>query len=257
MICKYCWQPPSPDQWTSLQSSLVSAASPALRAAAEAHMQQQLILNMQQSGISFQDPSSTYVDADVSMEPGVHVGIGVQLYGRTHIGKNAVLEGPTYICNAIIGPQCHIKPFCHLDSCSILKGCQIGPYARVRPGTALKEGVFLGNFVEVKNSCMGTGSQASHLAYIGDAEVGEQALIAAGCITCNFDGKQKHKTCIGESAFVGSNTVLVAPVDVGHHAIIGAGSTITGHVPPHALGIARSRQTVIDGYAQRRRAQQQ
>ena len=255
MLCKQPCQPPSASQCSSLQASLVAAADPILHAAAEAHMQQQLIQNMQQSGVSFQDPGGTHVHADVGMEPGVQVGVGVQLYGHTHIQQNAVIDGPTYICNANIGSGCHIKSFCHLEDCSIAEGCQIGPYARLRPGASLQEDVFLGNFVEVKNSCMGARSQASHLAYIGDAEVGSRALIAAGCITCNFNGKQKHRTSIGEASFVGSNTVMVAPVDIGHHAMIGAGSTITENVAPYALGIARSRQTVIDEYARRRHEQ--
>ncbi len=131
------------------------------------------------------------------------------------------------------------------------ESCQVGPYARLRPGALLEHGVFLGNFVEVKNSCMGAASQASHLAYIGDADVGERALVAAGCVTCNYDGQQKHRTVIGPAAFVGSNTVMVAPVEIGQRAVIGAGSAITQDVPMHALAIARSRQTVIEGYADR------
>ena len=257
VLCKHLCQPSQNAIYSHLQSSLVSAANPALHAAAEAYMQQQLIRHMRQSGISFQDPGGTHIHADVNLEPGVQIGVGVQLYGNTHIQRNAIIEGPTYIRNSTIAAHCHIKPFCHLEDCSIAEGCQIGPYARLRPGASLKEGVFLGNFVEVKNSCMGARSQASHLAYIGDADVGEQALIADGCITCNFDGKQKHRTSIGNAAFVGSNTVMVAPVSIGDHAITGAGSIITEGVPPHALGIARSRQTIIEGYAQRRQAPSQ
>lgn len=252
IVCKHLCQPPQNAFCSQLQSSLVSAANPALHAAAEANLQQRLIHHLQQSGVSFQDPGGTRIHADVGLEPGVQIGVGIQLYGRTHIQRNAIIEGPTYIRNAIIAQECRIKPFCHLEDCSIAEGCQIGPYARLRPGACLKEGVFLGNFVEVKNSCMGPHSQASHLAYIGDADVGEQARVAAGCITCNFDGKQKHRTSIGNSAFVGSNTVMIAPVSIGDHAVTGAGSIITEDVPPNALGIARSRQTVIGEYAQRR-----
>ena len=243
--------PPAQQQLDEFSSALVAIADPVLQAAVESFMQQQLIHQMQQGGVRFQDSTTTHIDADVSIEPAVHIGVGVQLYGRTHIQQGTIIEGPTYISSAEIGPFCHIKSFCHLEGCSLDESCQVGPYARLRPGAVLEHGVFLGNFVEVKNSCMGAASQASHLAYIGDADVGERALIAAGCITCNYDGQQKHRTTIGPAAFVGSNSVMVAPVEIGQRAIIGAGSTITQDVPMHALGIARSRQRVIEWYAER------
>ena len=244
-------KPPAADETSIPMSARILVCHSALHAAAEGLMRQRIISRMQHDGVSFQDPNNTHIDADVSIEPGVHIGVGIQLYGRTVIEQDAVIEGPTYIRDSRIGARCHIKPFCHLEGCSLAESCQLGPYARLRPGADLEDSVFLGNFVEVKNSRMGSHSQASHLTYIGDADVGESVLIAAGCITCNFDGARKHHTSIGQHAFIGSNTAMVAPVTIGHHAIVGAGSTITEDVPPQALGIARSRQTVVNGYAQR------
>jgi len=126
----------------------------------------------------------------------------------------------------------------------VREGCDIGPYAHLRPGADVGPNVRIGNFVEVKAARVRRGTKAGHLTYIGDAEIGEEVNIGAGTITCNYDGKRKHRTVIGDRAFIGSNTALVAPVEIGEDAIIGAGSTITADVPPRTLGLGRARQVI-------------
>jgi bifunctional UDP-N-acetylglucosamine pyrophosphorylase/glucosamine-1-phosphate N-acetyltransferase len=128
------------------------------------------------------------------------------------------------------------------------KGCVIGPFARLRPGTRLADGVHVGNFVEVKNSTLGTGSKANHLSYLGDTTVGRQVNVGAGTVTCNYDGASKHRTEIGDGAFIGSGSMLVAPVSVGAEATIGAGSTITKPAPAGKLTVERSRQVTVDNW---------
>jgi bifunctional UDP-N-acetylglucosamine pyrophosphorylase / glucosamine-1-phosphate N-acetyltransferase len=135
-----------------------------------------------------------------------------------------------------------IRAFSHLDGCDVGPDCSIGPFARLRPGTVLRRDVHIGNFVEVKAATIGEGVKASHLSYLGDATVGAGTNIGAGTITCNYDGFDKHRTTIGERVFVGSDSVLVAPVTVGDGAFIGAGSVITDDVPPDAMALGRGRQ---------------
>jgi bifunctional UDP-N-acetylglucosamine pyrophosphorylase/glucosamine-1-phosphate N-acetyltransferase len=137
---------------------------------------------------------------------------------------------------------------CHVEGASPGANCEIGPFARLRPGAVLAEGVKVGNFVEIKNSELGAHSKANHLSYVGDATVGARVNIGAGTITCNYDGANKHRTSIGEGAFIGSGVMLVAPVDVGAGATIGAGSTITKPVPANELALERSKQIVVPGW---------
>jgi bifunctional UDP-N-acetylglucosamine pyrophosphorylase/glucosamine-1-phosphate N-acetyltransferase len=132
-------------------------------------------------------------------------------------------------------------------------GCRVGPFARLRPGAVLRRGAKVGNFVEVKNAELGAGAKANHLAYVGDATVGEHANIGAGTVTCNYDGEAKHHTTIGAGAFIGSDTMLVAPVTVGEGATTGAGSVITQDVPAGALAVERGRQRIVPGWGKRRR----
>ena len=142
-----------------------------------------------------------------------------------------------------------IEAFCHLEGCHISRGATVGPFARLRPGAELAEEVHIGNFVEVKNSILGEGVKVGHLTYLGDAEVGEGTNIGAGTITCNYDGVFKHRTTIGANAFIGSDTMLVAPVTVGAGAMTGSGSTITEDVPPGAVALGRAKQVTKPGLA--------
>ncbi len=170
----------------------------------------------------------------------------------THVGRDAVI-GP----NVIFGPGVtvesgsEIKAFCHLEGCHISRGASVGPFARLRPGAELAEDVHVGNFVEIKNAILDEGVKVGHLTYIGDADVGEFTNIGAGTVTCNYDGVMKHRTTIGKRAFIGSDTMLVAPVTVGDGALTASGSVITEDVPPGAIAIGRARQVIKPGLATR------
>lgn len=176
----------------------------------------------------------------------------------TIVGNDVVLEP-----NVVFGPKvivesgATIRAFTHLEGCTIRKGASVGPYARIRPGSDVGEDAFIGNFVEVKNTTLGKGAKASHLTYLGDASVGEKANIGAGTVTCNYDGFFKYKTTIGAGAFIGSDTMLVAPVTIGDGAMTGSGSTITKDVPADALAVERADQRIIAGWATKFRAKQQ
>jgi bifunctional UDP-N-acetylglucosamine pyrophosphorylase / glucosamine-1-phosphate N-acetyltransferase len=168
----------------------------------------------------------------------------------THIGRDAIIGA-----NVLFGPGvtiesgAEVKGFCHLEGCHISRGAVVGPFARLRPGTELAEDVHVGNFVEVKNSILDEGVKVGHLTYLGDADVGEFTNIGAGTVTCNYDGVMKHRTTIGKRAFIGSDTMLVAPVRVGHDALTASGSVITVDVPDAALAIGRAKQINKPGLA--------
>ena len=162
--------------------------------------------------------------------------------------------------NVVFGPGVSVDsgttilPYCHLEGVRIAAGAQIGPFARLRPATEIGEGARVGNFVEIKATTLGAGAKVNHLTYLGDASVGAQANVGAGTISCNYDGFAKHRTEIGEGAFIGSNSALVAPVRIGDGAIVGAGSTITSDVEDDALAIARGDQVSRPGGAAKFRA---
>ena len=168
----------------------------------------------------------------------------------SNIGEDVVIEP-----HVVFGPGVTVKrdaiihSFCHLEECTIGEGAQIGPFARLRPGADLAEKAKVGNFVEIKKAQIGTGAKVNHLTYVGDALVGAKANIGAGVITCNYDGFDKHRTVIGDGAFIGSNSALVAPVAIGEGAYVGTGSVITKNVPPDSLAVARQRQSVREGWA--------
>jgi bifunctional UDP-N-acetylglucosamine pyrophosphorylase/glucosamine-1-phosphate N-acetyltransferase len=173
----------------------------------------------------------TVLGRDVIVEPNVWFGPGVT------VADGVVIHG-----------------FSHLEGCTIASGAEIGPYARLRPGADIRAGAKVGNFVELKKAVLGEGAKVNHLSYVGDADVGAGANIGAGTITCNYDGYLKYRTTIGEGAFVGSNSALVAPVAIGAGAIVGAGSVVTADVPADALALARGRQEVREGWAARFRS---
>ncbi len=173
----------------------------------------------------------------------------VFLQKDTIIGPDVIIEPNVIIAsNVSIAKKCHIKSFCYLEACSIGENNIIGPFARIRPDTVTGENVKLGNFVEVKKSGIGKGTKISHLSYIGDTMIGENTNIGAGTITCNFDGYKKYKTKIGSGAFIGSNSSLIAPLNIGKNTIIGAGSTITENTPNDSLSLSRAKQKIrVDG----------
>jgi bifunctional UDP-N-acetylglucosamine pyrophosphorylase/glucosamine-1-phosphate N-acetyltransferase len=178
----------------------------------------------------------------------------VHLAFDTVLGQDVTI-GP----NVVFGPGVRVEdgveigPFCHLEGATIRKGARVGPFARLRPGADIGPAAHVGNFVEIKNTVLGAGAKANHLAYLGDAEIGAGANIGAGTITCNYDGVAKHRTEIGPGAFIGSNSSLVAPVTVGEGAYVGSGSVITSDVRPDALAVGRARQVEKPGLAARLR----
>ena len=167
----------------------------------------------------------------------------------TKIGKNVTIEPYVVFGPKVkIGNNVHIKSFSHLENCKVERKVDIGPYARIRPGTILKEGSKIGNFVEIKKSTLGKKSKVNHLTYIGDSFIGQSVNVGAGTITCNYDGVKKNKTKIKNNVFIGSNTSLVAPVTVNEGSFIGAGSVITKNVKKRSLALSRSLQTEIKNY---------
>jgi bifunctional UDP-N-acetylglucosamine pyrophosphorylase/glucosamine-1-phosphate N-acetyltransferase len=173
----------------------------------------------------------------------------------TEIGRDSVVEPNVVFGPGVtVGEGVCIRAFSHIEGAHIAAGAEIGPYARLRPGADIGEKAKVGNFVEVKKARLGPGAKASHLSYLGDADIGAGANIGAGTITCNYDGYFKYPTVIGEGAFIGSNSALVAPVTIGANAIVGAGSVVTRDVAPEALAIARGEQSERPGWAARFRA---
>ena len=199
---------------------------------AEALFQYKKRLESMSSGVTLMDPETVYFSYDTAIENDVRVDVNVVFGPEVVVKKGA-----------------HIKSFSHLEGCVIEKGATIGPFARIRPGTRIGEGAKIGNFVETKEADIGAGAKISHLSYVGDALVGAQANIGAGTITCNYDGFSKNLTEIGDGAFIGSNTSLVAPVKIGRGAIVGAGSTITKNVNANALAVTRASQKAKEGWA--------
>ena len=171
----------------------------------------------------------------------------------TKIGKSVIIEPYVVIGSKVkIGNSVVIKSFSHLENCKIENSVEIGPYARIRPGTTLKKGSKVGNFVEIKKSTLGQKSKVNHLSYIGDSTIGNSVNIGAGTITCNYDGTKKNKTIIKDSAFIGSNTSLVAPITIGESSIVGAGSVITKNVKKKTLALTRTLQSEIKNYKRKK-----
>jgi bifunctional UDP-N-acetylglucosamine pyrophosphorylase/glucosamine-1-phosphate N-acetyltransferase len=167
----------------------------------------------------------------------------------TKIGKNVTIEPYVVIGSKVkIGNNVTIKSFSHLENCKIENKVEIGPYARIRPGTTLKEGSKIGNFVEIKKSTLGKKSKVNHLTYIGDTSIGKSVNVGAGTITCNYDGVKKHKTRIKDNVFIGSNSSLVAPITLAENSIVGAGSIITRNVSKKSLALTRSQQLEVKNY---------
>ena len=205
------------------------------------------------AGVTMVDPATTYIDAEAVLEPDVTLLPFTFIEGHTWIASGSVIGPFARLRDARLGKNVIISQATVLES-SLEPGCVVGPYSYIRPGCQLEEGAKVGGFCEIKNTVIGSGSKVPHLSYLGDTHVGKKANIGAGTITCNYDGQEKHHTTIEDQVFVGSNCNLVAPVEIGAGAYIAAGSTITGDIPPGALGVARSRQRNIANWAKRRRS---
>jgi len=197
-------------------------------------------------GVTLVDPESTYIEFFVSIGRDTIIYPNVYLQGRTVIGENCVLEPHVKIVDTVLDSGVHVRMCSVITDSRLAPGVVVGPFSHLRPGSDLREGARVGNFVEVKKSVLHEGVKANHLTYLGDAVVGPKVNVGAGTITCNYDGVKKHPTIIEEGAFIGSNTALVAPVTIGAGAYVGAGSTITKDVPPGKLGICRARQVNLE-----------
>ncbi len=217
---------------------------------AEIAAQQRIVETHAQSGVTFLAPASSRVEADVTIGADSTIGPGVSLLGRTSVGEGSEIGPHATLTDTRVGDGAVVLHTVAVEA-EIGDGATVGPFAYLRPGTVLREGAKVGTYVEVKNSDIGEGAKVPHLSYVGDADVGEGANLGASTITANYDGRRKHRTKVGKSAKTGVHTSLVAPVDVGDRAYTGAGSVITGDVPEGALGIARQRQTNVEGYADR------
>ncbi|HGG9288870.1 TPA: bifunctional UDP-N-acetylglucosamine diphosphorylase/glucosamine-1-phosphate N-acetyltransferase GlmU [Neisseria meningitidis] len=200
------------------------------------------------AGVTLRDPARFDLRGRLKHGQDVVIDVNCIFEGDIELGDNVEIGANCVIKNAKIGANSKIAPFSHLESCEVGENNRIGPYARLRPQARLADDVHVGNFVEIKNAAIGKGTKANHLTYIGDAEVGCKTNFGAGTIIANYDGVHKHKTVIGDEVRIGSNCVLVSPVKIGNKVTTGAGSTITRNVEDGKLALARSRQTIIDGW---------
>ncbi|HAX43674.1 MAG TPA: bifunctional UDP-N-acetylglucosamine diphosphorylase/glucosamine-1-phosphate N-acetyltransferase GlmU [Bryobacteraceae bacterium] len=205
------------------------------------------------AGVTIEQPETVRIDTGVEVGIDTVIGPFAQLRGRTRVGEGCTIGACSIVEDSELGDGSVVEAFTVVTASRVGEGAQVGPFARLRMGAQVEEGAHAGNFVELKKTKLGAGSKAMHLAYLGDATIGENANIGAGTITCNYDGKKKHPTVIGDGAFVGSNSTLVAPVEIGEGSYVAAGSVITKPVPADALGIGRGHQAVKEGWAKQRR----
>lgn len=207
------------------------------------------------AGVTIEKPETVTVDGAVEIGRDTIVESMVRITGKTRIGEDCVIGAGAVISNSTLGDGVIVAPYTVIDASSLEAGVHIGPFARLRMQAHVEAGAHIGNFVELKKTHMGAGAKASHLAYLGDSDIGEKVNIGAGTITCNYDGKSKHKTTIGKGAFVGSNSTLVAPIELGDGSYVGAGSVVTEAVPADALAVGRGRQVNKEGWARKRRGE--
>ena len=207
-------------------------------------LRKNILKRLMLQGTTIIDPNSTYVESGIKIGRDSILSPGVYLAGKTTIGQNTILEHGVVVRDSEIGNNVVIKAYSVITESIVEDNAKIGPFAHLRPGSHVAEEAKIGNFVEMKKSYIGRGSKASHLTYLGDAQIGNDVNIGAGTITCNYDGKRKHKTIIKDRAFIGSNTAFIAPICIGEGATVGAGSVITEDVPDKKLAIARARQVI-------------
>ncbi len=213
-----------------------------------------LVEKWMRAGVTFRDPSTTYLEEDVTIGADSEIGPNTQIGGRTVIGRGCRIDGTALLRDVTIGDRVHVRLGCVMTECEIGDDAVIGPFAHLRPGSVLGSAVHIGNFVETKKAKLGAGTKANHLTYLGDVEIGEQTNVGAGTITCNYDGFAKHKTVIGNRVQIGSDTQLVAPVTLADDVYVGAGTTVTADVPAGSLVLSRSAQRNVPGWVARRRA---
>jgi bifunctional UDP-N-acetylglucosamine pyrophosphorylase/glucosamine-1-phosphate N-acetyltransferase len=206
------------------------------------------------NGVTIFRPETCVIDAEVNVGPDTVIEPYVQLLGATTIGSDSRIRSYSVIQNSRLGDNVMVRNGCILDAAEVADNAVLGPYAHLRPESRIGDGAHVGNFVETKKTTMGKGSKANHLNYLGDTVIGAGVNIGAGAITCNYDGAHKHLTTIGDGAFVGSDSTLVAPITIGAGSYIAAGSSITEDVPDGALALGRSRQVTKPGWVAARKA---
>lgn len=217
-------------------------------AEAERVYQRRAVEELQTGGVTFADPGRVDIRGKLSCGKDVFIDVNAVFEGAVTLGDNVTVESNNLVRESTIGSGSVIHSNCHIEGASTGSNCEIGPFARLRPGAELANNVKVGNFVEVKKSTIADGSKVNHLTYIGDAVIGTNVNVGAGTITCNYDGANKHQTIIGDDAFIGSGVELVAPVEIGKGATIGAGSTISRPAPEGELTIERAKQVSIPGW---------
>ncbi len=222
-------------------------------AAVDRILRERKVRQLMQDGVTIEKPETVTIDAQVRIGRDTIVEPFTRITGNTSIGEDCVIGSCAIISDSVLDDKVHIHPYTSIAECRIEEGAHAGPFARLRMGAHVEQDVRIGNFVELKKTRIGKGAKAQHLAYLGDSTVGEDVNIGAGTITCNYDGISKHPTTIGAGAFVGSNSTLVAPVEIGGNSYVAAGSVITDRVPPDALAFGRSRQVIKEGWVTRRK----
>ena len=217
-------------------------------AQAERALQARLVDELMKQGVGFADPARVDIRGTLKCGKDVFIDVNAVFEGEVELGDRTRIESNNLIRDSRLGPDTLVHSNCHIEGAATGRACEIGPFARLRPGAVLADKVKVGNFVEIKKSTVADGSKVNHLTYIGDTEIGKGVNVGAGTITCNYDGANKHRTVIGDGAFIGSGVELVAPVTVGAGATIGAGSTITKNTPDNELTLERAKQITIRGW---------
>jgi len=210
--------------------------------------------SLMEAGVTIEDPERFDADEGVEVGPDTVVEPSVRLRGATRIGRGCRIGQGSHISSTVVGEGVEFLPYCVVADSEIADGCRLGPFARLRPGNHLAQNVRIGNFVELKNSRIARGTKANHLTYLGDATVGSDVNVGCGTVTCNYDGERKHPTTIGDGVFVGSDSILVAPIRIGKGAYVAAGSTLTESVPAGSLALGRARQVTKRGWVRKRDA---
>jgi len=241
---------------TADETEVLGVNSPAQLADLERRLQRRHADALMESGVRLADPSRFDLRGTLACGMDVEIDVGCVFEGEVSLGDGARVGAHCVIRDAQVAAGAVIHPFTHIEGASVGAGALVGPFARLRPGATLGREVHIGNFVEVKNSTLADGAKANHLAYLGDATVGERVNVGAGSITANYDGANKHRTTIGADVHVGSNCVLVAPLTIGAGATIGGGSTITRTVAPGSLAIGRARQVAFANWERPKKAPQ-
>ncbi len=203
---------------------------------------------LMRAGVTLADPGRVDIRGTVAAGEDCFIDINVVLDGEVRLGRNVQIGPGSVVRNSSLGDGVIVEAHTLVDGAEVAAGCSLGPFARIRPGTVLAEEVRIGNFVETKKARLGRGTKASHLTYLGDATLGEDCNVGAGTVTCNYDGINKHPTDIGDRVFVGTNSTLVAPIEIGSDAFVAAGSTVTSRVPEQELAVGRGKQRNISGW---------